>query len=84
MCYHINVVSGSDITIRELAEMIKKITSYNYMNRRTFFKNSFKQISLFLIFFLPINTFVKSNKLQIKKLFKKYEGKTWILKSDDF
>ena len=54
------------------------------MNRRTFFKNSFKQVSLFLIFFLPINSFVKSNKLQIKKLFKKYKGKTWILKSDDF
>ena len=54
------------------------------MNRRTFFTKSFKYIISFSIFFLPINNFVRSRKLKIKKLYKKYQGKTWILKSDDF
>lgn len=54
------------------------------MNRRTFLKRSFKYISSLSILFLPINNFVWSKKLGMKKLYKRYQGKTWILKSDDF
>ncbi len=54
------------------------------MNRRNFFKKSFKCISLFSIFYLPFNIFLKTKKFSINKFYKNHKNKIWILRSDDF
>jgi len=56
----------------------------NNMNRRNFFKKSFEYISLFSIFYLPINIFLKTKKFNINRLYKNHKNKIWILRSDDF
>ena len=53
------------------------------MNKRNFLKKTFQITGIFSLFLFPLKIIFNNNNLKLKKTFKKYQNKIWILKSDD-